>query len=215
MIFTRSEKCYTFGVKKFFLILLPVFLFSCASARFESDFAPVYVTNSAKYAILSPSEMDGNMDAVQRMTASFGENEFECDVYVISDSEKLSMTILNEFGATLAELFYDGATLDFDSAVFPKNLNAEYIVADFQFCLYRADSVKAALEKIGVDFEISIACGENETTETRVLSKNGKVISKITKKYGTSSENAENLLQYMKIENFLRGYSYILAEAGE
>ena len=201
-------------MKKFFLILSSIFLVSCVSARFESDFAPVYVTNSSKYALLPPSEMDGTIDGVERMEAVFGEQNFEADVYVISDGGQLSMTVFNEFGTTMASLFYDGAALDFDSAVFPKNLKAEYIVADFQFCLYRADSLKAALAKIGVDFEVSIADGTDGTaTETRTLTKKGKPVSKITKTY-SAGERGETL-RSIRYENFLRGYSYILTLTGE
>ena len=111
----------------------------------------------------------------------------------------------------MASLFYDGAALDFDSAVFPKNLKAEYIVADFQFCLYQADSLKSALAKIGVDFEISLADGTDGTSnETRILSKKGKVISKITKTYKKNSKSGKEELKTIHYENILRAYSYIL-----
>ena len=197
-------------MKKFFLVLISILLVSCASTRFESDFAPVYVTNTSKYTLLPPSEMDGSIDGVERMTAAFGAQTFEFDVYVISDATQLSMTIFNEFGTTMGSLLYDGAALDFESAVFPQNLKAEYIVADFQLCLYRTDSLKAALANIGVDFEVAIADGTDGTaTETRTLTKKGKPISKITKTYA-SGENGKEKLQSIHYENTLRGYSYTL-----
>ena len=62
--------------------------------------------------------MSGTVDSLQKMTANFGkDNSFDFDVYVISDSSQLSMTILNEFGTTMASLFYDGLSLDFDSVI--------------------------------------------------------------------------------------------------
>lgn len=201
-------------MKRFFFFL-PVLLLSCASARFESAFSPVYVTNTSKYAILPPGAMDGALDSVERMTVAFGGQSFDFDVYVISDASQLSMTIFNEFGTTMGSLLYDGATLDFDSAVFPKNLKAEYIVADFQFCLYRVDELKAALKNIGVDFEVALACGLGETTETRILSKKGKLISKITKTFAPTGENGAEELKSIHYENILRGYSYTLVGAGE
>jgi len=146
--------------------------------------------------------MNGTVDSLQKMTANFGkDNSFDFDVYVISDSSQLSMTILNEFGTTMASLFYDGASLDFDSVIFPKQLKAEYIVADFQFCLYNVDDLKPALEKIGVNLEVTSEPAGDEIAEVRTLSKKGKVISKITK-----------TALSIKYENFLRGYSYILSE---
>ena len=190
-------------MKKILLCLIPFFLLiSCASSRFESEFSPVYVTNTSKYAILPTTSMNGTVDSLQKMTANFGkDNSFDFDVYVISDSSQLSMTILNEFGTTMASLFYDGASLDFDSVIFPKQLKAEYIVADFQFCLYNVDDLKPALEKIGVNLEVTSEPAGDEIAEVRTLSKKGKVISKITK-----------TALSIKYENFLRGYSYILSE---
>jgi len=190
-------------MKKILLYLIPFFLLiSCASSRFESEFSPVYVTNTSKYAILPTTSMSGTVDSLQKMTANFGkDNSFDFDVYVISDSSQLSMTILNEFGTTMASLFYDGLSLDFDSVIFPKQLKAEYIVADFQFCLYNVDDLKPALEKIGVNLEVTSEPAGDEIAEVRTLSKKGKVISKITK-----------TALSIKYENFLRGYSYILSE---
>lgn len=190
-------------MKKILLYLIPFFLLiSCASSRFESEFSPVYVTNTSKYAILPTTSMSGTVDSLQKMTANFGkDNSFDFDVYVISDSSQLSMTILNEFGTTMASLFYDGLSLDFDSVIFPKELKAEYIVADFQFCLYNVDDLKPALEKIGVNLEVTSEPAGDEIAEVRTLSKKGKVISKITK-----------TALSIKYENFLRGYSYILSE---
>ena len=193
-------------MKKILLYLIPFFLLiSCASSRFESEFSPVYVTNISKYAILPTTSMNGSVDSLQKMTADFGkDNSFDFDVYVISDSSQLSMTILNEFGTTMASLFYDGLSLDFDSVIFPKQLKAEYIVADFQFCLYNVDDLKPALEKIGVNLEVTSEPAGDEIAEVRTLSKKGKVISKITK-----------TALSIKYENFLRGYSYILSEVGQ
>lgn len=201
---------------KRFLFLFPLFLLiSCGSSRIESNFSPVYVTNTSKYYVLPPQAMTSSVDSAQRMTARFGEgkkaSEFEFDVYVIADSSQLSMTIFNELGTTMASLFYDGENLDFDSVVFPKNLKAEYIVADFQFCLYDVSQLQAALENIGVKLEVSIADGIGGTsTETRILSKKDKVISKITKTYGKNSASGAEELKSIDYENFLRGYSYTL-----
>ena len=121
----------------------------------------------------------------------------------------------------MANLIYDGTTIDFDSTVFPKQLKPEYIVADFQFCLYDAGELKSSLKKIGVDFEESIACPANDesgTVITRTLSKKGKIISKITKIYEKSPDSANSAdtateverLKSIKYENILRGYIYEL-----
>ena len=126
------------------------------------------------------------------------------------------MTILNEFGSTMASLFYDGVSLDFDSAVFPENFKSEYIVADFQFCLYDAGEIKSALKKIGLDFDVSTACGaDGDSVESRILSKKDKRISKITKTYGKNEKSGKEELKSILYENFLRGYSYTLSGVSE
>lgn len=148
---------------------------------------------------------------MQRMEAKFGKNEFEADVYVISNDDQLSMTIMSEFGTTVAELYYDGEELDFASSVFPKNLRAEYIVADFQFCLYDIDALKSALEKAGVDFEVWLEeMPDGNWAESRILRQKGKTIAKVTKKYEKNLKTEANELKSIKYENFLRGYSYEL-----
>ena len=156
--------------------------------------------------------MNGEFDGVQQMTANFGKNSVQAEIYVLSDSETLAMTVFSEFGTTIASLVYDDDSIDFESSVFPENLKAEYIIADFQFCLYDASELKSALEKIGVNFEESIACPANEesgTVITRTLSKKKKIISKITKTYAKNESGGEEL-KSIRYENFLRGYSYEL-----
>lgn len=180
------------------LIFVSILFVSCASANVgNSVFAPVYVTNSARFYILEPSAMSGSVDGVQRMTASFGKNAepVSFDVYVIADSEMLSMTVFNEFGTTLAELFYDGARIDFASSVFPAGLNPEYIVADFQFCLYDCEKLSAALNASGLDFAVE----KTEFGEIRTIQSNGTVVVRILIE--------PSVIQY---ENILRGYSYRL-----
>ena len=199
--------------KNLFLLsfLICLFLLSCASSNFKSDFSPVYVTNSSKYSLLPPSSMSGEIDGLQRMTASFGDKSFDFDVYAISDKKMLSMTVLNEFGTTMASLFYDGSVLNFDSALFPKKIKAEYIVADFQFCLYDEVDLKSKLNEIGLDLEFSIENSEDgKVRETRILRKKDEKISKITKISDISVQETERHIQSIHYENFLRGYSYTL-----
>lgn len=187
-------------MKFFFISIYALSFFSCASSRFESKFSPVYVTNSAKFALLPPESMAGVVDKEQKLSARFGKFEFETDIYTLADSEQLSMIIMSEFGTTMASFFYDGESLDFDTGVFPKEFKAEYIIADFQFGMYDEAPVKAELAKIGIDFEVNQYCEADRTCyEIRTLSQKGKVIEKITK--------SEEAIHY---ENFLRGYSYTL-----
>lgn len=213
----RNEKLSWCRIIFFILACWLFFLFfSCTSTKIDSDFSPVFVTNSAVYKILPPELMEGHFDGMQRMNAKFAKNEFEAEIYVIANDEQLSMTIMSEFGTTVAELFYDGEELDFASSVFPKNLRAEYIVADFQFCLYDIDALKSALEKAGVDFEVWLEeMPDGNWAESRILRQKGKTIAKVTKKYEKNLKTEANELKSIKYENFLRGYSYELAGVSE
>ena len=190
-----------------FLIIFS--LISCASGRLEEKLFPVYVTDSSRYTILPADKMKGNIDGVQRMCARFGSREFESDVYVIADNTQLSMTAVNDFGATMASLVYENGRLDFDSPVITQKIKAEYIVADFQFCLYDEEAVKTELMKSGVDFEVSTSCSlDGNCTESRILSKKNKEIARIIKEY--VNEDGKEIIKKISYENFLRGYSYEL-----
>ncbi|MBR1721095.1 MAG: DUF3261 domain-containing protein [Treponema sp.] len=186
---------------------------SCASSSLQSTekaFAPVYLTNTSKYALLPPSASSEQIDGLQHMSASFNGKEVDADVYVLSDSQQLAMMILNDFGTTMASLTYDGSNLEFESNIFPKKMKSEYIVADFQLCLYDWEIMKPALKKIGIDFNRSLTETENGVTENRTLQKKGKVISLIKKKYKKSKDSAILQLESISYENKLRSYSYTL-----
>ncbi len=185
-----------------FLILVSLLAFSCASNSLDEHDYFVYVTNSAKYRLLPPSCMDGVLDCYQKMHATFGEGksekEFIFDAYVVSDQQTLSMCLFNDFGTTIAELLFDGKNIVFDTAVLPKSVRPEYIVADFQFCLYDAKKITDALENCGLNFYVE----KNDSEEVRKIILGEKIIEKITR-----TEN------YIKCENFLRKYSYTLIRA--
>ena len=162
-----------------FKLLAAIFVFtlffSCTTTKIESKFSPVFVTNSSKYELLPPTAMRGSIEELQRMEAFFGKNHIEADIYVIANEDQLSMILMSEFGTTVASLFYDDENLDFESTLFPKKFKPEYIVADFQFCLYDEEALKTALKKSGVDFEEYLEeMPDGNWTETRKLLKKGK-----------------------------------------
>ena len=187
--------------EKLFLSLFCLVACSCASVPHESIY-PVYITNTAKFNLLPAENISCNIDELQHISAVFGsgskKREIEGDAYVVASQNGILMILLNEFGTTMAELCYDGKSVRFESPLFPKNIKAEYVVADFQFCWYDFDTVRKALSNIGLDFYRD----DSEKTETYIISKGKKIISKITK--------TENMVQYT---NFLRNYSYTLTSS--
>jgi hypothetical protein len=99
----------------------------------------------------------------------------------------------------MGDLSYRAGSLSFSSPVFPSSFKAEYLVADFQFCFYRVDALKAALGRLKLDVEIHD--GLYGSKEIRRIRDGKKVIIEIEKSMEAG------VLRYT---NFLRGYSYTL-----
>jgi hypothetical protein len=82
----------------------------------------------------------------------------------------------------------------------PASLKPEYIVADFQFCFYRADALEAALESCGLALTTERRPGGAEgPVEARTISDGKKSIIEI--------EKTKNAVRY---RNHVRGYAYTL-----
>ena len=192
----------------FLLSLLTVLLLSCGSTKAlpadaslsGSSLNPVYITDKKSITLLPTRSVEKNIDAVQHFKAHFGQKDFESDCLLIADSEKLTVTILNNFGTTMGELNYNNNLVVFNSDLFPKSIKAEYIVADIQFCLYRAADIKKTLEEAGLTFVFSQEENPDGTsTESRSIFDGDQEIVRIEKSSGL-----------ILLSNFLRGYSYTL-----
>ena len=173
-------------------IILSLCFVSCASGTAVRGNRPfAYLTDSAKYVLLPPDNIEYPMDMAQYISASFMNQEYFFNAWVLADESGMEMTLLNELGANIGDLSYRNGTVSFSSPVFPKNLQPEYIVADFQLCFYNALPLRQALEEIGLFFE---------STETvrRVL-QGSTLIVEIKKKSGS-----------VQLVNHLRGYMYTL-----
>ena len=207
-------------MKRLLFLALPVFIFSCATnspTSSVSKFSPVYVTNSSNYELLPTTYIEEKIDSLQKMTASFktgkNQSEFSADVFVLADKTQISMTIMSDLGTTIASLFYDGSSIEFDSELLPKNLRPEYVIADFQQAFYDAQKLRSELLKIGIEFEASFKNNsDGGFTETRILSQKERKISKITKTY-SKGKSGGKILKSVRYENFLRGYEYSLIGA--
>lgn len=184
-----------------FLLAFSLFLAGCATTKDASDGGfPVYVTNRIKVPLFPTEFMDGEIDLFELFEGDFSENKFSSNILFASNQKSLSLILLNSFGATIGNLFYDGKTLDFESSFFPKNFKAQYVVFDIQLAFYNADLVKKELKKHKLDFEAKKTDGENET---RLLKEKGKLITEI------KTENEKTT-----ITNHLRGYTYVITNLG-
>lgn len=174
----------------------------CVSARHSENFniSPVYVTNTKKFYLLSPDCIASPIDKSQLLSGRFGENEFTLLSYSQADENGIFLSLFNDFGVSMGSLVYDGATVTFDSNIFPKKLKAEYIIADLQFAFYSAEKVREALAELGLDFTEETSDGKT----VRKIKNGEKIIEEITIENGNTS-----------INNLLRNYEYNLQEAAE
>lgn len=189
------------------VIFICSLFFSCASNKVQpvGNLNPVYVTNTKAVNLLPPSTRTVPVDQIQLLNGRFGTQEFTLITYFQLDSNGIFITLLNDFGTDMGSASYDGNTVQFDSPVFPKNMKAEYIIADIQNAYYDFEELKANFEKSGLIFEEKIiTSGDNGDRPhvTRLIKNNKKVIEEIT-----ISEKS------IRIQNYLRGYEYNLTQA--
>ena len=180
------------------LALCLVLFSSCLSTPEGAAKYSVFVTNTKKVALLMPHFMEGTVDSLNLFTGKMGDTSFALQMYIYADDTELSFVLLNEFGVDMGSLYYTGDSLSLDSAVFPKSLKPEYIVADFENAFYSAEALRSNYELNRMQFE----CTKTSSGETRRIINNGTVIEEITKANGVTT-----------IHNFLRGYTYVLTQA--
>ena len=195
-------------------LLLSLFLISCKSTRTVkkadekiSTLRPVYITNTKKVNLLLPAAAGGVFEGLQLLNGSFGNSSFSLMSYSQIDATAISLSLMNDFGADMGNLFYDGDKVIFDSAYFPKNLPGEYIICDIQNAYYDEAALRENYEKAGLQFEVWNGSGYNRAagvSETRLIKDGKKLIEEISIKDNT-----------VTIKNYLRGYEYQLTKLEE
>jgi hypothetical protein len=177
-----------------FLLYAAVFFcfYSCVSnfaVKKKRPFA--YLTNNSKYILLPSVGIEKPMESLQLLSASYDGQNYFLNAWVKADNEGIHMILLNELGTNVGELAYRDGTVNFSSAVFPKSISPEYIVADFQLCFYNVHALNQALKNCGLSLK-----SENNN---RLILQGNTVIIEIEK-----SQNSVRLF------NRLRGYAYTL-----
>jgi hypothetical protein len=151
----------------------------------------IYITNSSKFFLLPCGDIEKPIDSAQRISASWQGNDYSFNAWVKADGTGIEMTLLNELGVSMGELSYRNGPVSFSSAIFPKSLQPEYIVADFQLCFYNITALGNALKDCGLVLE--------STGNIRRIFNGKTLIIEIEK-----NNNA------VKLVNHLRGYAYTL-----
>lgn len=176
-----------------FLLFSPgiIGLCSCVSATAGGTLPYIWLTNSSRFILLHPENIEKPLDGPQLISATFGEQEYNMLTWVKADETGINMSLLNEMGAAMGELSFHNGAIFFTSSVFPQTLNPAYIIADFQFCFYNAASIGKAMRNIGLSFE--------ETENRRRILDGNNIIIEINKNLNT-----------VVLINHLRGYVYSL-----
>jgi hypothetical protein len=174
-------------------------LVSCATKPKTSPYLPVYLTDRAMYTLLLPSDIAVPLDNHQRITGAYEKQEFSIDAWVMANDQEITMAFFNSMGTGLGEIFFNEGGIAFSSAVFPSTLKPEYIIADFQLCFYRSDTVSRALENCGLRFLAEQRIDDGEAVESRVVSDGKKNIIEIEKRKKS-----------VRFTNHVRGYRYTL-----
>ena len=171
---------------------------SCSSVKTRSLRYPVHVTNTRVLDLLLPHDIAFPIDALYMFTGSFGASSFYMQAFIQANEGGIFINLLNDFGSDMGTLTYTGNELSLASAVLPKSLRAQYIVADMQFAYYDADAVASSLRRAGLDFIVTKDAG----MELRRIMNGKKCIEEISVSPSSVS-----------IVNHLRGYEYHLTEA--
>jgi hypothetical protein len=184
-----------------FLVLLVSLFAACKTEAKYSPYPPVAITSRARYFLLPPSAIEEPLDMPQQVTGRYGEQEFIMDCWVQANGQGITIALFNSFGTEAGYLAFTDGAVSFFSSVFPPDLKAEYIVADFQFCFYRVDLLSQALKDSGLTLIVEIRDGieEKESQEVRTIFAGKKPVVEIVK-----TESAVSL------KNFPRDYSYTL-----
>ena len=174
-----------------FLFFIIICLSSCASLKEAENRPFAYITDTSKFILLPPGDIEIPMDAHQQISISYGPHNFVFNAWVKADETGLEMSLFNEMGASAGELSYRDGAVTLKSSVIPGFIPPEFIVADFQLCFYDPVLLRQSLQKAGLDLETA--------GEDRRILKGKNVIIEVEKHEGL-----------VKLVNHHRGYSYTL-----
>ena len=189
------------------LAVFSLFMISCKSVPVTKSspkitvtgLRPIYVTNTKKVELLLPEYSEGVIEALQLLNGSFGNSSFNLLSYSQIDATGISLSLMNDFGVDMGNVFFDGTKVIFDSAYFPKELPGEYIICDIQNAYYEKEVLEINYKAAGLRFEETKLSDSQEQQVIRKIFDGNKLIEEIT--------ILENTIT---IKNFLREYEYNL-----
>ena len=194
-------------IKKVFTIFclaISFFMISCKSTEVSKSskkitatgLRPIYVTNTKKVELLLPEYALGTYDGIQLLEGTFGDTSFTLLSYTQIDATGISLSLMNDFGSDMGNVFYDGNNVVFDSVYFPKALPGEYIICDIQNAFYDFVVLEDNYVRAGLRFEVGD--GFRKVYDGKKLIEEISIID-----------------DTVTIKNHLRGYEYKLTKIEE
>lgn len=186
--------------------LLSGMFFSCTSTKFSDDenelpsYNPVYITKNAKSYLMPLSWCNGEFDETDLFEGKLGSNVFSSTLLFKSTKKQINITMIGNFGNTIAELNYDGKEIFFESSYFPSQLETQYVIFDIQTALYDFEKCEQHFKGIGLSFEQDVVLKDDGLIlEKRILKSKGQLVEEI-------------LIdgKQIKIKNSLKKYEYII-----
>lgn len=198
-------------ISNFFLAfaLLSLFsgmFFSCTSSKIKDDedelpsYNPVYITKYVKSYLLPLSWCDGDMEETDLFEGKLGSSVFSSTLLFKSTKKQMNITMLGNFGNTIAELNYDGKDISFESSYFPSHLETQYVIFDIQTAFYNFEKLQQHFKNLGLSFEQDVS-----------LKDDGLIVEKrILKTKDQTIEEIEIDGKQIKIKNPLKKYEYMI-----
>ena len=118
--------------------------FSSCAARLSAP-----LTEKGGYPLLGPEYLERPMDEAQEITGVYNGAALTMQAWVLADETSLTIAFFDLFGVSLGEVSFTANKAVMTSRALPSALKAEYIIADFQLCFYKAGALSRALKAGG------------------------------------------------------------------
>lgn len=179
------------------ILLVGVLLSGCVSTAAIISTDSVAVADAVILSLPSAAELTQTMAATQLLTGSYEENTFSIHVELEWRPGSIALVGLNNFGALLFSMTYDGSVLETrGSQVLMRGLQPEYVLADILITMWE----RPMLDRHLLSQDIAI----EDTPARRTLYRGGMPI--ITIDYETGSRTLGDV-HYVHRE---RGYELLI-----
>ena len=165
------------------------------------------------------------VSAVEKEAATLAQNmNLQSDAIIINQTDCFEYEEFVHKGHNIQCYSFNEKGVVLDSAYFPKNLKAEYIICDIQNAYFPAESLYENYKKAGLSFTEEIKnSSENEKklpNDGEILENSQNLIEKkqIIRKIYDKNKIIEEIVisqNEIKISNKLRNYEYILINLEE